>query len=239
VYREDPGFEAPERDAKVWRYSDLPKFIRVLQSHTLFFAGASLLTDNYEGSLTRPSLPQYVRTLTEKAGLSEQQAYQSATLAASMIGVNSWHLSQHESAAMWQLYSHNSDGIVIQSTFDRLSRSFHRCDKNIWIGRVRYIDYTQAQIGNVNDIKQWFLHKRREFAHEQELRAMMILDPEEPGREVPCDLTLLLQAVLIAPTQRRYMLELVSEVCKRFDVDVEVRQSALDDPPPLLIPPHA
>jgi hypothetical protein len=189
-------------------------------SNTLFFAGVSLLSDNYEGSLTQPSVRQYIRILVENGNLSEQQAYQSTALAPSMIGVNCWHLSDHESAAMWRLYSQQSGEIVIQSTFDRLSRSFDHYENHIWIGKVRYIDYTQTEIGNVKDIKQWFLHKRREFAHERELRAMTILAPGESGREIPCDLALLLQSVLIAPTAHPYMLNLVSEVCKRFDVEV-------------------
>jgi hypothetical protein len=105
---------------------------------------------------------------------------------------------------------------------------------HVWIGTVKYIHYTEHEGLNVRDVKQWFLFKRREFAHEQELRAMIILSPNELGQEVPCDLSVLMESVFIAPKAPPYMVELVSEICRRFGLDVEVKPSALDDPPPIL-----
>jgi hypothetical protein len=35
--------------------------------------------------------------------------------------VNCWHMNEHESAAMWRLYSQADEAICVQSTFARLA----------------------------------------------------------------------------------------------------------------------
>ncbi len=120
-------------------------------------------------------------------------------------------------------------GIAIQSTFERFCRSFHRCDDHVWIGKVRYIDYTRDEISKplLKDVKQWFLHKRREFSYEQELRAMVI--GSKRSMEACCDLDLLIESVRISPEAPAYVIEVVREVCRRFDVRAEVSHSAIAD----------
>jgi hypothetical protein len=121
---------------------------------------------------------------------------------------------------------------VLQSTFDRLSRSFHLYDKHVWIGKVRYIDYTKDEISKpLVDVKQWLLHKRKEFSYEQELRAMII--GSWKSMDVRCDLEVLIESIRIAPEAPSFMVELVREVCRRFNIDVEVMPSFLADPPPV------
>lgn len=55
MYTSDRGFETPDNEARIWRYLDLAKFVRMLDTKKLFFASANALTDAYEGTLTRPS----------------------------------------------------------------------------------------------------------------------------------------------------------------------------------------
>ena len=35
--------------------------------------------------------------------------------------VNCWHINEHESAAMWDLYLKSNEGIAIQSTYQKLA----------------------------------------------------------------------------------------------------------------------
>jgi hypothetical protein len=228
----DSNFEAPALDARIWRYSNLAKFIRVLQQRALFFSSAAILTDIYEGNLTRPSLQRWLTVSNAPERVASDAA---ASFVRGMIAINSWHESEHESAAMWLLYSRDDQGIAIQSTFGRLVNSLEQCGHNVWIGKVRYIGYTQHDFSDVDirDIKQWFAHKRREFAYEKELRAMTVINPGESGKEVLCDLRVLIESIRIAPAAPRYMVDLVTDLCRRFDIDVDVKPSNLDDPPPL------
>jgi hypothetical protein len=90
------------------------------------------------------------------------------------VFVNSWHLNEYESAAMWAIYSRFNSGIAIQSTYNRLVKSFSRCKEPIYIGKVKYIDYSNEWIDNDN-ILQRFIHKRKSFAYENELRVITVV----------------------------------------------------------------
>lgn len=39
------------------------------------------------------------------------------------VFVNCWHLNEYESAAMWDLYLKNEEGVAIQTTFNRIKKS--------------------------------------------------------------------------------------------------------------------
>ena len=62
---------------------------------------------------------------------------------------------------------------------------------------------------------------------------MIILGKDERGEEIDCDLATLIESIRIAPGAPPCMRELVSEVCRRFELNAEVKFSSLDDPPPL------
>jgi hypothetical protein len=89
--------------------------------------------------------------------------------------VNTWHINEVESAAMWDLYSNRNAGIAIQSTYKRLSESFRNNEEDvIWIGKVKYKDYDRDLSGFFN-IFDAFTCKRSSFEHERELRALTSL----------------------------------------------------------------
>ena len=95
---------------------------------------------------------------------------------------------------------------------------------------MKCIDYNTDPIADVSDVKQWFLHKRREFSYEQELRAVIITSGQ--GKDVACDVPILIESIRIAPAAPPYMIELVSEICRRFELRTEVIPSMLSEHPP-------
>ncbi len=97
--------------------------------------------------------------------------------------INCWHINNHESAAMWKIYSYEEQGIAIQSSFKRLSEAINNYkDFNVLIGKIKYIDYTTDSIPNNNGFYP-FIHKRMSFAHENELRGL-IWTPEHGKNEM-------------------------------------------------------
>jgi hypothetical protein len=63
-----------------------------------------------------------------------------------VVLINGWHYNEYESAAMWNLYSHENAGIAIQSTTTKLSKCFEDNKKDtIWIGKVQYL-YASADL---------------------------------------------------------------------------------------------
>jgi hypothetical protein len=58
----------------------------------------------------------------------------------------------------------------------RLKTSFNEYESNVFIGKVRYIDYQSTDFSNFideNNPINRFLHKRKSFEHERELRAVV------------------------------------------------------------------
>jgi hypothetical protein len=127
MYKTDDTLDVPAGDAKIWRYSNLAKFARMLQTRALYFPTVDRFTDDrFEGTLTRPSFPHCLKAFRDAGNnFSEEEARQSINSAPGIVGVNCWHLSEHESAAMWATYATKDYGIAVQSTFERLAQSFY------------------------------------------------------------------------------------------------------------------
>ena len=158
----DLAMPRPSAGAKAWRYMNLAKFISLIDRHQLFFSSVDVFGDPYEGALPKPN---------------QLLATKPPPLHGKSVFVNSWHLNEYESAAMWAIYSSFNSGIAIQSTYGRLVKSFSRCKERIYIGKVRYIDYSSESI-DTDDILQRFTHKRKSFAYENELRAIGLFQTE-------------------------------------------------------------
>jgi hypothetical protein len=77
-------------------------------------------------------------------------------------------MSPHESAAMWKIYTITKESIAIRSTFAKLR---DRLDENCFIGTVKYIDYETDFFPHGNVLYP-FVHKRKSFAYENEIRAL-------------------------------------------------------------------
>ncbi|MGS0534385.1 hypothetical protein ACU80C_31965 (plasmid) [Bacillus mycoides] len=55
--------------------------------------------------------------------------------------MNCWNLNEYEPAAMWNLYLKSSEGVAIQTTFDKIKKSLEACEEGIIVGKVDYIDH--------------------------------------------------------------------------------------------------
>ena len=178
---EHPSFKKPDNlNIKLWRYMDFTKFLSLLEDEGLFFSRVDYFDDRFEGSYPRANeeiraaaygnerLRKSMPFLVESWRILMKQARKETM-------INCGHMNECESAAMWKLYSKSNEAVCVQSTYERL----HQClDEKTYIGEVRYIDYNTEYISEWNSFDA-YLHKRRSFAHERELRAITILPGEE------------------------------------------------------------
>lgn len=242
-----PVFSAPvDLNVKIWRYMDLSKYLSLLESAALFFSRADLLGDPYEGATSHAN-----RSM--RSGVDPEGVPQSVldSLSPHMrferewTFINCWHMNEHESDAMWRLYARTTDAVAIQSTYERLHRVLP-C--GVYLGVVEYIDYNTEWMPESNLLYR-FTHKRRSFAHERELRVLVQdlprkSDPggsaasvfnyasnKEAGRIVPVKLMDLIEKVYIAPTAPRWFRDVVKAITARYEIDVPIEQSALDQSP--------
>jgi hypothetical protein len=242
----------------IWRYVDLAKFVHMIATQSLYFACTSQMTDPYEGWLPRSHIEAMMgltRTyLDQMKGTCDtilaQRPNSDSTVFDALLedarqkldlqkllrevnrkfGLNCWHINGDESEAMWRLYGAAGNGIAIESTEDRL-KSVLTAD-GIIVGRVRYMNFDHDEIEKGHEHYGLFI-KRNSFAHEQELRATILLPTPGVGTLVPCDMDALVTNIHIAPQAPPFYADTVRYIIDRADIGIKspvLRSKLLDNP---------
>jgi hypothetical protein len=141
VYKEHPDFESPKNEsAKIWRYMDFTKFVSLLDKSALFFSRADRLGDPFEGSFSKANIEQRP-AVYGKSGKAPKELLEGLSKVFQIFPrftlINSWHLSDYESDALWKLYLKSNEGIAIQSTFQKLKDSFKDKEHSIHIRKSK------------------------------------------------------------------------------------------------------
>ncbi|RYY72252.1 MAG: DUF2971 domain-containing protein [Chitinophagaceae bacterium] len=224
-----PVYTPIEADATLWRYMSLEKFQRLLADRALFFCRADKFSDIYEGSIPRREAEHRISEARRAADFYQQhfdeagalatirdraafhQAFKYATI------VNCWHINPNESDGMWRLYMDNNEGVAIQTTGARITRTMEDPAEDIEMSKVRYIDYERDIWYHPEDFPHRsynmitpLIHKRAEFGHEQEFRLFHLIEvatrttdywqPDQHGRNIPVNLDTLIERVCLHPT---------------------------------------
>lgn len=259
-YEEHPELKTPDNpDTKIWRYLDFTKFLSMLEDQSLYFCRLDVLAekDPYEGLYTNlnarseeVSYSDFSEEFWQKKGIEDEKTLSIIQAAQKQIRpftkqqreltfVNSWCVSEHESAAMWPLYIQGTEGIAVQSTFNRLIESMKKYeDFNVFIGEIKYLDYNTEAIPP-GQILLPLTTKRKSFEHEKELRALIWtlqhgknkLDDNKfastLGLSVPINLDKLIESIYVSPTAPHWFLNLIKAITKRYKIDKPVNQSDL------------
>lgn len=242
MYKGHEAENTPHLGATLWRYFSFTKFVSMLDKEALFFAKVDTLGDPFEGALASWAVQRKRDALHEFIGDKAAELYgpeqlrETRNVLSNMVLVNCWHENQEESAAMWNVYA--DEGVAIKTTTRAMIEGLRRYQDEIVIGKVKYIDYERDRMPD----RYWyqpFLHKRRSFEHEREVRAMMVdwsFDEGggTTGKYQNVDLNNLVQEVVVAPFQPDWFAELVTSVSTKYGLGDRVRRSGLDADPDAL-----
>jgi hypothetical protein len=215
----------------IWRYISFDKYESLLTTGCLFFCRADKFADQFEGSIPKKEAEHRPKeykaqdlywgrehdenmTKTQIEALAEMHREDKK-----FTMVNCWHINKLENDGMWKLYLKDNEGVAIRTTKKRLENSLKDAPEEILFSKIRYLDYE-------NDV--WFhaeefphnryntlvplFHKRKEFAHEQELRAFHQVPfnhelrakywddkPSQKGILIKVNVTELVEAIYFAP----------------------------------------
>ncbi|MDP4145725.1 MAG: hypothetical protein Q8936_14765 [Bacillota bacterium] len=244
MYTQHPVFNTPSNEEiKVWRYMDFTKFLNILERQSLFFTRSDRFEDKFEGSYTRYNVrmrPQVYNGQIPEEGL--RQMSEASNRFRRFTFVNCWHMNEHESAAMWRLYSQSNEAVAIQSTFARLRDSFNMTNEDIYIGMVNYIDYEREWMPEGN-LFYPFVHKRLSFEHEHEIRALyqyfptsgdgldLSQDLYDYGINIEIDINVVIERIYVSPLAPRWFFELVQAIVQRYGLNKEVIYSDINSNP--------
>ncbi len=252
-YRHDGDVATPVENEVIWRFMDLPRFLSLLTSSSLWFTMLKHLGDDWEGTQIsgrrEEELEQTIRdSSSEKTGLTAWGLYNKALAERDEYVASCWFKSQTESMLMWKAYA--QDQIAIKSTVGRLKRSLDT-KADFFIGLM---DYKPPQY-DMSPLAEKFL-KRAAFADEQEVRVVIrmyrhmnsqspswVFDKEtidslfsmfsKGGFAVPVKLTTLIQEVVTSPQLPDWTHESIVKLVAQFDAQLSVVRSSLAGPAPL------
>ncbi len=175
--------EHPDNNQKIWRYMDFSKYVDLLTTSELHFTRADKLEDPYDCSGMQFLGEQY-KQFSSANPQGNKRTRQVNTFERLFVYLNCWHMNDHQSAALWKLYSENRyETIAIQTTFEKLDSEIKLkwSRDGIRISKVKYdLENAGEPIGNPPEgrlfsILGWanIIYKRPSFAHEKELRAFI------------------------------------------------------------------
>jgi len=235
MYKDDTRFEKPNNDVKIWRYMDFEKFEDLLESKCLHFCRGDIFrkNDTFEGSYLPSELLKSVDRSIAQQFTNQIRACEPP------VTVNCWHINEHESMAMWSLYSDKHKGIAIQSTFNRLVDAFNNFPDNVYIGKIRYIDHNSEQFkDDCIDIFEPFMTKRKCFEYERELRAIIWETGNSTKRVnggnvlAHVNLNCLVETLYVAPEAPSHIMDLVKSIAIKYNFSATVVKSQLYEEPP-------
>jgi len=196
-----------DAQATIWRYLNFSKFVGLLEGNTLFFPYTEQFSDTREG--------MHAHARARRPG-------------AKRAAVSSWHASDHESEAMWRLYSPIQEALALRSTYARLREQLPECV------RIHLVQYVDAPSANGDDSLAPFFYKRKAYEHEKELRAVVDQPPPEAnavgepnGWGFPVDVQQLVERVYVSPFAQDWFYSLVEKVCRRYRLNIPVEYSEL------------
>jgi len=228
----------PRTDKEIWRYRGIEHYSSILEDDSLWFSRPHVFNDPLEGSL--PAANVFKRNMehddTEAKRRSDIRALYRYT-----AYINCWYNGDHESDAMWRLYTDNeSNALAIKTTPADLYESLGPSD-SVVTGDIEYRDYSSFNLKTDNPIAPLFF-KRKAFQFENEFRVVVhymnesaigedssSIDESQPdGKAVPVNIDNLIHKVVLSPGSSDEYERKVREITKEHGHSFEIERSDLD-----------
>ncbi|MCO6148493.1 hypothetical protein [Flavobacterium sp. NRK1] len=227
MYIPNDQISLPDNDTIVWKYMDLSKFLDMLLCRQLFMSRSDKFEDQYEGTFSEPTYEELKKLSEDNPEFLNHHKYHRKN-----VVINSWHINEYESFAMWQIFTKNNEGLAIQSTLGRMQEALgpeNRYEQHI--GAVKYIDYKREYVP-LENIFFPFLFKRKSFQYEREVRIIADLSSHNmhinEGVKANVDIHKLIDKIYIHPKSENWYKNLVIQLMQQLGFDFEIEKSDLE-----------
>jgi hypothetical protein len=220
-------------ETTLWKYLTFEKFLDFLLLKRLYFRRADMLSDPFEclvppemGLREKPgSMPQSERDLID----AHERYINSAR---SKVFLNSWHINEYESEAMWKLFGGSGHSIAIRTTFGRIMSEM--APHELTAGKVLYKDMIKDDCV-ISDIFDFALLKRKPFEHEREFRLIFINDggDDNPrlldsfGLHIPVEPADIVDKIYVSPLSEPWQFELTQAIIDKQGLGERLIRSTL------------
>ena len=213
------------------RYLDLPKFLDLLHSRTLYLRRADGFSDRFEGALT----PAIRSAMDEayKEGKSNHNADYFYRRSRMGNFVSCWTIGARDNMALWQLYGGLKTCVAITTTVEMLVRIALSWQKPALIHRVKYIDHVKNPDMIVGHYSEMLRYKHESYSYEKELRFIVPRqgkgwgDNPEYLRLPMKNVSDLVRSVVVAPEAEDWFFDAINDLSRRYELDAPIRRSKL------------
>lgn len=253
MFKEHKIFDTPPDNQVIWRYMSFTRFVSLLQKQALWFAVPSKLGDDpWEGVYPEKNRNKEQLTDLMKTSIPETESgalknvvdglYAIANNKAlrDIFAASCWCMSEIESYVLWKCYANLKSGIAIKSSIGSLKKSFDQCTEDVFIGRIKYIDYKEA-IVNFGNLFEIIVNKRKNFEQEMEVRAAVQFnenhekikrgEPIEAGKYIPINPEMLIDEIYLPSSADPSFEELVKSVLEKYNLHKRIIVSSLFSDP--------
>ena len=214
----------------------LNRFIDLLDDASFHFASANQFGDPFEGAVAVqprdfPVDPRYEKIDDTEHAFAELKR---------LTKISCRHIEDHESDAMWKLYSGMGKGVAITSTPKRIEQALESFRlkpeygiEEITAAYVSYVDLMQERL-KVSMLERFF-YKHNAFSWEKEFRlAITLRMAEEFGVNIPKDgiyvnanIDILIEEIHIGPSLNDAENKKIIDLCALKKLENRVKISSL------------
>lgn len=183
------GDNASAAPSKMWRYMTFSRFLWLLQRKQLWLSRADLLGDPWEMALAGNQLQHVIQRHPPPQLPLNGEPHETAMERAMRIiphwrrttFVNCWRASEHESHALWRIYCGATEGVALETNYDRLVASLN--------GPALFqVSYEGPGNANRTPTREDLITKKRPaFEYEQEFRILLTEEGASEESGLPID----------------------------------------------------
>ena len=253
ILKDSAPVKYPAGNPVLVKYLDLTKLISLLQRGSLFFCRLDKLEDKFEGTTAKPNfqnrlkvekhMRKVMRTMSnydkvektdpdndDSIRQSVKEYYDFENKLKSINCINCWNYDDHESAALWKIYSDFGKGIMLKSTLEQIENSFQNASEDIRVSEITYIDYSNDLMDDYNSIYP-IIHKDLAYNYEKEVRFIHEIIPlagwdhdwsneeVEEGKYIKTDIDTLIDKIIIAPFAPTWYYDLIKDLCSKYELN--------------------
>ena len=222
-------------DTKLWRYTDLAKFVSLLDSGSLWLARSDTFRDQSEGRF-----PDEMRAAIEKAYESFEKKEDSLINDADDFQeylcrnayVSCWHKNVDENMVMWEIYGRDANAVAVQSTVEKLVNNISKVDSGGLEFHLKNVQYSKAEdVKGKLSYRAPFFIKRPHFSFEQEARIFLstysALSPNKDtplGIEVDFKAAEAIEKILVHPDSPEWFVKVVKSISAKYGLSAPVER---------------
>jgi hypothetical protein len=227
-------------DEILWKYMDLPKYLSLLSSSSIWLARPDTFKDKREGVFhheMKKELEGFYNEMSKRPdfpndlpvkNVNEFQEYLSRN-----TFISCWHKSLNENMVMWEIYGETENSVSIKTTALKLKDSF--CIEAVYKDALEVaLDEVVYENSDVlpyeKNYRQPFFLKREHFAFEKEVRLYFrsrkhhSISDAQYGYKIQVNLNALIDEIYVHPDADDWFVKAVQDLTNRYGINKQVQK---------------